>query len=134
MKVSDIMTTNVVTIPSNTSLAEARRLKDAHQLSRMPVVDKSKLVDIVTKDALDGSGPSELTTFSMHEVSFLLHKIKVRDVMRKNVITGSPDMTVEQAVALAQSKGIGSVVVTEDAKVVGIMTTNDVFIRSLTQS
>jgi acetoin utilization protein AcuB len=40
MYMSDVMTTNVFTIPSNTSLAEARRVMEAHHLRRLPVVDR----------------------------------------------------------------------------------------------
>ena len=66
MIVADVMTTNVVSISSNTSLAEARRIMDAHRIRRLPVIDWGKLVGIVTKDALDRTGPSQLTTFSVH--------------------------------------------------------------------
>jgi len=104
MIVADVMTTNVVSIPSNTSLAEARRIMDAHHIRRLPVIDRGKLVGIVTKDALDRTGPSQLTTFSMHELGYLINKITVKEVMHYEVVTVTPDMTVERAVALAQSK------------------------------
>ena len=77
MIISDVMTTNVVSIPSHTSLAEARKILDAHHLRRLPVIDRGKLVGIVTKDALDRMGPSQLTTFSMHELGYLVNKITV---------------------------------------------------------
>ena len=131
VKVGDLMTTNVITIPSDMSLSEARRVMDANRLRRLPVVDRGKLVGIVTKDGLEKSGPSQLTTFSVHELSYLLNKIKVRDVMREDVLTGTPDMTLKEAAAAAQSKSVGSVVVLDGDKVVGIMTTNDIFYKVL---
>jgi len=131
MIVADIMKTNVVSIPSNTSLAEARRIMDAHHIRRLPVIDRGKLVGIVTKDALDRTGPSQLTTFSMHELSYLINKITVKEVMRREVVTVSPDTTVEQAVALAQSKQVGALIVMEGEQVVGICTTNDFFYKVL---
>ena len=131
IRVGDVMVTNVITIPSDTSLSEASRVMEANRLRRLPVVDKGKLVGIVTKDGLAKSGPSQLTTFSVHEMSYLLNKIKVRDVMRKDVLTGSPDMTIKEAVALGQAKKIGSMVVLEGNNVVGIMTTNDIFYKVL---
>ncbi len=43
MNVRDIMTTNVVTIPSSTSIADAKRIMEAHRIRRLPVVDKGKV-------------------------------------------------------------------------------------------
>lgn len=131
MLVNDVMTTNVVSIPSHTSLAEARRILDAHRFRRLPVIDRGKLVGIVTKDALDRMGPSQLTTFSMHELGYLVNKITVKEVMRRDVVTVTPDMTVEEAVALAQTKGVGTLVAMEEERVVGIITTNDFFYKVL---
>jgi acetoin utilization protein AcuB len=131
MRVSDIMTTNVVTIPSHTTLSDARRIIDAHHIRRLPVVDKGKLVGIVTKDALDRTGPSQLTTFSIHELSYLLSKITVKEIMQRDVVTVTPDMTVEAAVALAQSKRVGALIVVEGDRIVGIATTNDFFYKIL---
>jgi acetoin utilization protein AcuB len=131
MRVSDIMTTNVVTIPSHTTLADARRIIDAHRIRRLPVVDRGKLVGIVTKDALDRTGPSQLTTFSIHEISYLLSKITVKEIMQRDVVTVTPDMTVEAAVALAQSKRVGALIVMEGERIAGIATTNDFFYKIL---
>jgi len=131
MIVSDIMTTNVVSIPSDTSLADARRIMDAHRVRRLPVIDKGKLAGVVTRDALDRAGPSRLTTFSVHELSYLLNKITVKEVMRREVVTVPPDMTVEEAVTLAQSKKVGMLIVVEGDKVVGVATTNDFFYKIL---
>jgi acetoin utilization protein AcuB len=52
MFIRDVMTTNVVTIPSSTSLADARRIMDAHRIRRLPVVDKGKLIGVVSRDTL----------------------------------------------------------------------------------
>lgn len=131
MFVRDVMTTNVVTIPSTTSLAQAGRIMDAHGVRRLPVVDKGKLVGIVSRDALDRTGPSQLTTFTIHELTYLLDKITVSEAMRQDVVTVSPDVTVEEAVALAQNKQVGALVVVEDSGVVGITTTNDFFYKIL---
>ena len=129
MIVADIMTTNVVSISSNTSLAEARRILDAHHLRRLPVIDRGKLVGVVSKDALDRMGPSQLTTFSVHELGYLVNKITVKEVMRREVVTVTPDATIEKAVALAQSNRVGILVVLEGDKVVGVTTTNDFFYK-----
>jgi acetoin utilization protein AcuB len=131
MKLSDVMTTNVVSVPSDTSVSEARRIMDAHNYRRLPVIDKNKLVGVVTRDALDRMGPSSSTTFSIHEISYLLSSMKVKQVMRHDVLTVSPEMDVDDAVTLAQEKAIGMLIVVENGRVVGVVTTNDFFYRIL---
>jgi len=129
MLMRDVMSYNVITIPSSTSLAEARKIMDFHRLRRVPVVDRSKLVGIVSRDSLEKAGPSKLTTFSIHEIAYLLDKLTVKEVMHKDLFTVSPDTTVEEAVTLAQEKQVGSVLVVENERLVGIATTNDFFYK-----
>jgi acetoin utilization protein AcuB len=131
MLISDVMKTNVISIPSSTSLAEARKIMEAHRIRRLPVIDRMHLEGIVTQKDLDKMGPSQLTTFNVHELAFLVNRIMVKDVMRRDVITVPPDMTIEEAVSLAQSKRIGCLIIEDKCHVIGIATTNDIFIGIL---
>jgi acetoin utilization protein AcuB len=131
MYMSDVMTTNVITIPSNTSLAEARRVMEAHHVRRIPVVDRGLLVGIVTRDQLDRVGPSQVSSFNIHDLTRILNKVTVKDVMTKNPVTVSPDATVEEGVTLAQEKKIGALLVVDDGRLMGIATTNDFFYKIL---
>ena len=129
MYIRDIMTTNVVTIPSSTSIAEARRIMDAHGFSRLPVVDKGKLVGMVTARGLEQVAPSKATSLTMWELSYLLSKTTVKEIMVRDVVTVTPDTTVEESVAMAQSHKVGALVVLEGGRVVGISTTRDLFYK-----
>jgi acetoin utilization protein AcuB len=129
MKVSDIMTTNVVSIASSISLAEARKVMEANNYHRLPVIDRGKLVGIVTKDNLEKMGPSKLSSFDFHELAYMLNTIKVKDVMHKNVVTAPPDTYIDDAIDLVQTKRVGMLVVVEDDFVVGIATTKDIFFK-----
>lgn len=129
MNVRDIMTTNVVTIPSNTSLADAKRIMEAHRIRRLPVVDKGKLVGIVTEHRLESVSPSKATSLTVWELSYLLDKTMVKEIMERDVITVSPDMSAEESLAVAQGHKVGTLVVVEDGRVVGIATTNDFFYK-----
>ena len=127
MKIKDIMSYNVVTIPSNTSIADAKRIMATHRIKRLPVVDKGKLVGIVTERAIEQTSPGKATSLSIWELTYLLEKTPIKQIMHKDVVTVTPDMDAEEAVALAQKFKVGSVVVVEDDKVVGIATTDDFF-------
>jgi acetoin utilization protein AcuB len=129
MYVRDIMITNVVTIPSSTSIADTKRIMEAHRIRRLPVVDKGKLVGIVTDRRLESVSPSKATSLTVWELSYLLSKTTVKEIMEKNVVTVSPDMSAEEALAVAQGHKVGALVVMENGRVVGIVTTNDFFYK-----
>jgi len=94
-------------------------------------VEKGKLIGLVTKENLLTIRPSPATSLSVWEVTTLLSKIKVKDIMVKDVIIANPDMTVESAITLAQGKKVGCLPVVEKGKLVGIVTTNDFFYKIL---
>jgi acetoin utilization protein AcuB len=125
MKIKDIMSYNVVTTPSDTSIAEAKRIMDAHHIAYLPVVDRNKLVGIVTARTIDKASPSKATSLSIWELSYLLDKTPVKQIMAKDVLTAEPEMDAEQVLAAAQKRRVGSAVVLEDGRVTGIVTTTD---------
>jgi acetoin utilization protein AcuB len=131
MKVRDVMTWNVVTVSSDTPIMEARKIMDAHNIRRLPVIDKGKLVGMVSKERITRTAPSPATSLSVWEINYLLAKMTVREVMGKDPVTVDPDMSVEAAIALAQSKGVGALPVLENHKLIGIATTNDFFYKLL---
>jgi acetoin utilization protein AcuB len=104
---------------------------EAHHVRRIPVVDRGTLVGIVTRDQLDRVGPSQVSSFNIHDLTRILNKVTIKDVMTKNPITVSPDATVEEAVTLAQEKKIGALLVVDNGRLVGIATTNDFFYKIL---
>jgi acetoin utilization protein AcuB len=131
MLVRDIMTKNVITIPGDTPVFEAEQIMLFHRFERLPVVDKGKLLGLVTKDNLLKASPSSATTFSRGELYYLLSKLTVKEIMTKDVVTVPPDTTVEQAVAIAQKRKVGCLPVLQGRKIVGIVTTNDFFYQIL---
>ncbi|MGO8991149.1 MAG: CBS domain-containing protein [bacterium] len=129
MLVRDVMTYNVITVPSTIPVFEAERLLESHKFERLPVVDKGKLVGLVTKDTLLKASPSSATSLSRGELLYVLSKLTVKEIMKKNVVTITPDTTIERATKIAQEKRVGCLIAVEDEKVVGILTTNDIFYK-----
>jgi len=131
MKVRDVMTWNVVTVTSDMPIMEARKIMDAHGVRRLPVVDKGKMVGMVSKERITRTAPSPATSLSVWEINYLLAKMTVKEIMSKDPVTVDPEMSVEAAIALAQKKGVGALPVLENNKLVGIATTNDFFYKIL---
>ena len=127
MKIKHWMTKDPVTVTPDTLAVEAQKLMKDNKFRRLPVVEKGKLVGIVTFRNLIEAAPSPATTLSIHELNYLIMRIKVKDLMKKNVVTLSPEDTVIDAIALGTQKDIGGFpVVDEKGKVVGIVTESQI--------
>ena len=130
MYVKDVMTMNVVNVPSNTTISDAKKIMDAHKIRRLPIVDRGKLVGIVTEHRLEAYTPSKATSLSVWEIGYLLGNTTVKEIMEKNPVTVTPEMTVEEALAIAQDRKVGSLLVVErNGQLIGIVTTNDFFYK-----
>jgi acetoin utilization protein AcuB len=128
MLVKNWMSKEVITIDVNDSMQEAMRLLREHDIRMLPVMKKNKLVGIVTDRDLKKASASDATTLEVHELLYLLTKIKVKDIMTKDPITVPPDYTVEETTrVLLESKISGAPVVDLAGKVIGTITQTDLF-------
>ena len=129
MLVRDIMTKNVITITSDTYVLDAERIMEQNRVGRLPVVDDGKLVGIVTKNDVLKASPTSTTPTNQRHLFYLMSKLAVKEIMKTKILTISPDTPIEKAIAIAQKNKVGSLPVVEEHKVVGILTTNDVFYK-----
>ena len=133
MRTKDLMTKNPITVDSETLVLDAQRIMKENNIRRLPIVDKGKLVGIITQHDLLEAAPSPATSLSIHELNYLLSKMKVKEIMKKNPVTLTPDTPFEEALRIGQEKKIGSFPVVDDGKLVGIATESDI-IRFLTRA
>jgi len=122
------MSKEIVTVNADDSMQNAIYILKEQNIKILPVMDDGNLVGIITDRDLKKASPSDATTLDMHELLFLISKIKVRDLMKKPVYIAKPDDTVEEAAALLLEKKIsGLPVVDENNRLVGIITRSDIF-------
>ena len=124
MLVKEFMSTEVVTISEDKNMLEVRELMRSSDKRRLPVVDDISRV----RGDVSRTSPTDATTLSRYEANYLLGKLKVRDVMTKNVITVHYDAGVEDAAYLLYKNKINALpVVDDDNKLCGIITDSDIF-------
>jgi acetoin utilization protein AcuB len=128
MLVKDRMTQNPVTVTPDTSVSEALNVMRQHKVRRMPVVDKQgHLTGIVAEKDLLYASPSPATSLNVYEIGYLLSKLKVREIMAKEVVTVTEDLPLEQAARVMVDNNISGLPVVRDRAVVGIITETDIF-------
>ncbi|MFA9614394.1 MAG: CBS domain-containing protein [Deltaproteobacteria bacterium] len=126
MRVQDVMTKELITVEPGTPIFQAQKLMREHQVRKLPVVMRGRLVGMVTHDLFMEITPSKATGFGVQEMHYLLNDMKVKEIMDKNPVTVSPDMPFEEALNLGQQKGNTGFPVMENGEIVGIITNGDI--------
>ena len=128
MLVKNWMSKTVITGDVNDSMNDVMSLMKKHGIGMVPVMKKGKLVGIVTDRDLKRSSASDATTLEIHELLFLISKIKVKDIMTKDPITVPFDFTVEEAAEVLMNNRIsGAPVTDQEGQIVGTITKGDLF-------
>ncbi len=139
MKAKDIMHGDVMTIKKTLTVYEAVKIFIKKNISGAPVVDdRGKMVGILSeKDIFRAMYPKYddfyddtnlRTNFDTIEGRFAdITKLKVRDVMTRDIIAVSPDTSLIKIGAIMLARKIHRVLVREKGKPLGIITRRDVY-------
>lgn len=112
IKVRDIMTRGVITIPQNSSVTEAASLMASKSVSSLVVVDKGRPIAIISEnDIIKG---------------VISKKTKVKDVMDKEFMAVSPLTKFSEISKCLREKKIKRFPVMENGKLAGLVTETDI--------
>ncbi|NCA89027.1 MAG: CBS domain-containing protein [Gammaproteobacteria bacterium] len=128
MYVETIMSRPVDTVTADLKLSQVAHLMREKGRRFLPVVDAAGgLVGLLSHREVERAAPSAITTLSVGEVNYLMAKVTVGQVMRREVITCGPRALVEAAGQLMRAKGIGCLpVIDEQRRLLGIVTDDDI--------
>jgi acetoin utilization protein AcuB len=128
MLVENWMSKEVVTVETTDSMHHATQLMQSHSIRTLPVLKKGKLVGILTDRDIKRASASDATALEIHELLYLLDKVRVGEIMTRDPITVPPDYTLEEASQiLLRNKISGLPVLDATGHLVGIITQADLF-------
>ncbi len=118
----------VVTLDVNDSMRDAISLMKEYQAPLLPVLKHGKLVGVITDRDLKRASASDATSLDIHELVYLISKIKAGDIMTKNPVSVPPDFTLEEtADILLKNKISGAPVVDNEGRILGTISQADLF-------
>jgi acetoin utilization protein AcuB len=120
--VKDSMTQRVVVFSPETTAAEALALCRERRIRHLPVLEEGRLAGIVSDRDLRSAAPA----LGDPGRAAVLEKIRLSEVMSREVVTARPDDPIEEAANRMREKRIGCLPVVEDGTLVGILTSSDV--------
>ena len=115
-EIREYMTPSPHTIAPNRSLAAAGRLMREHHLRHLPVLDGGRIVGVVSErdlflvESFPGVNPTD---------------VRVEEAMVQDVFTVSPNMPLAEAIETMIDRKVGSAIVCEGDRVLGVFTTID---------
>ena len=127
MFVQDYMSMNPVTVTPENTLGEALNLMKERSIRRLPVVSKGDVVGLVTEQDLMKASPSSATSLSVWEINYLFPKIKIKNIMTREIFTVAPETILEKAALIMQENNISTLPVLKGEQLVGIITESDIF-------
>lgn len=125
--VSDIMTTNLLTLSPSSSIAEAAKIFKAKRIHHIPVVEVDELVGIVSKSDflffqrgfLNTSGDNKLEEVRMNNYD-------VKQIMTTGIAKLEPTDRINVVLEIFKVNKFHALPVVDGKKLVGIVTTFDI--------
>ena len=123
MKVSELMTCDVLSVAGDASLDEAMEMMDAEGVRHLPVVEEERVVGVLSeRDLLEVTGWLPKRAREVLEAP----TGQVRDFMHSPVVSVSPQTSIVTAALRLIEWNIGCLPVLEDGVLIGMMTEIDV--------
>lgn len=121
LRVQDIMIRNVVTVGAKATVSEAIKLMVEHEIGCLVIVQNGDAIGIITERdvlkrvVLEAKNPKAA---------------RVSQIMTAPLVAGNPQMNIQEAVGLMTKERIKKLPVTEDGRLVGMITLTDL-VRSI---
>jgi acetoin utilization protein AcuB len=114
MRLQDMMTESVRTIPPAATAEEARNLMRTQRIHHLVVMNGARIVGVLSDRDIGGRLGASVT-----------QDRTVADLMTDRVVTVAPETTVRRAANLMRGRSIGCLIVASAGRPVGIVTVAD---------
>lgn len=130
MRVEDLMTSHVFTVDPHDLIDRVFFLIHYEKVRHIPVIEKGKVIGMVSdRDMYKALGPkSNSNAIESNKSGTELYVItkKVQNIMRRGIISITPDALVSDAAELMANNKIGALPVIKNDKLVGILSSTDI--------
>lgn len=123
--IAETMSSQVYSVAPGDPTLHAVRLMSQNRVRHLPVVENDRLVGILTdRDILSGkSEASSRPKFGRPTAS--MSPLHVRGIMTNSVVTLQKTDTLQQAALVMIERNVGALPITEDGRLIGILTESD---------
>jgi CBS domain-containing membrane protein len=124
--VSIIMTKNIIKLNLSDDLTKAEALFKKHKIRHIPVVNKHKIVGLISyTDLLRVSYADAVDDAAEDVESIVFNMFTVMQVMAKDIVVISPETTIKEAAEILAENEFHALPVCYNDLLIGMVTTTD---------
>lgn len=120
---------------ADTLVKDAQKQMETHKLWMLLVMEGESVIGYVRKEDILAALPSMMTSLSKHEINYLMSRLKVNKIVRKDIVSVSPELEIEAAAHLMWKENLaGLAVVAYDGRLLGYINRNvmlEVFVEEM---
>jgi len=131
--VSEIMSKKLITINPYHSLYEAKKLFNRHNIRHIPVVDKERLVGMVSHNDLLRISFADLDENDESIVPMIYEMYTIPRLMTRVPVFVEADTSIKETAEILSKQSFHSLPVLDKGKLVGMVTTTDMINYLLAQ-
>ncbi len=124
MKIKDIMSTDIAALNPEDSIEKAAQLMKEYDVGSLPVLNRQKVVGIVTDRDIALRSAAQGATSSRQSVG---------EIMSSNPTVGNPEMDVHEAVSIMSQKQIRRLPIVQNDRLVGMVALGDISVEPILQ-
>jgi len=124
-KIKDIMNENLHSVSPDDRIIHARRRMIDENIARLPVMNNGKLLGMISDNEIALAFAELKKSFPIGKQKHKLDELLVNDFMKTPAIWTESDVSINEAASIMMENNIGSLIIKENNKVIGIVTRTD---------
>ncbi len=124
-KIKEIMNKNIHSVSPDDRVIHARRRMIDENIARLPVMNNGILLGVISDNEIAFAFAELKKSISIGKQKHKLDELLVNDTMKTPAIWTEADVTIKEAASIMIENNVGSLIIKENNKVIGIVTRTD---------
>lgn len=123
--ISQIMSTDLITLEPTDSLYDAEKLFKKHNIRHIPIAEGHKLMGVLSYSDLLKISYADVNEADDTVASIVYDMFTIPQIMAKVLVTVPPSSTIKEVTEVLANQSFHSIPIVEGEELVGIVTTTD---------
>jgi CBS domain-containing protein len=123
--IREIMHKKIHSVSPDDRIIHARRIMIDENIARLPVINNGTLIGVISDNEIVFALAELKRSFPIGKQKHRLDELLVNDTMKTPAISSESNISINEAANVMMKNHVGSVIITDNNKVIGIVTRTD---------